>query len=292
MDQKLLSPKNDFVFKKIFGEHLRVLADFLMAVLDLPADEYLGLEVLDPVLPAENIDDKYCVLDVRVHTRSGTVIDIEIQVRREDFIWKRMEFYGAKMLVEQAKSGDAYGSLPRVICILITDFVLIEENAEAHNRFRLYDERTKTRFPGLMEINVLEIPKVREGDASRVACWLRFFAATKEGQFMELAQRSPALNEAWGVIRRLSADESARAIAEAREKARMDMASYRASGRQEGLREGRQEGLREGEQKRLREFVHNAFREKLPLETIGKLTGLSLEEVRQLASGPGDWAGR
>ncbi len=35
MDNTLLSPTNDFVFKKVFGENTAVLSDFLMSVLDL-----------------------------------------------------------------------------------------------------------------------------------------------------------------------------------------------------------------------------------------------------------------
>ena len=40
MDFKPLSPTNDFVFKKVFGENMTALEDFLKAVLDLPAEEY------------------------------------------------------------------------------------------------------------------------------------------------------------------------------------------------------------------------------------------------------------
>ncbi|MDR3175676.1 MAG: Rpn family recombination-promoting nuclease/putative transposase [Desulfovibrio sp.] len=312
MEKKPLSPKNDYVFKKIFGENLTVLTDFLKAVLDLPDDEYKGLEVLDPTLRADNIGDKYCILDIRLHTKSKDVIDIEIQIKYQEFIWKRIQFYTSKMIVEQAKSGDSYETLPHVISILITDFVLIRENVFFHNRFRLYDEKTQTRFPDSMEINVLEIPKVREDDGSQLSNWLRFFAAKTEEDFMALSQTSPAIAEAWGVIKHLSADESARMIAESREKARMDMEAYRETGRREGLREGRlegeqkgrlegerkgrlegeqkglREGLLEGERKGLREgkleVARNALHEKLPLETVVALTGLSLEEVEQLAS--------
>jgi predicted transposase/invertase (TIGR01784 family) len=244
LEKKPLSPKNDFVFKKVFGENTQVLTDFLKSVLDLPADEYQGLEVLDPNLRPENIDDKYCILDIRLHTKSKNVIDIEIQIKNQDFIWKRIQFYAAKMLVEQAKSGDSYKTLPHVISILITDFVLIKENKELHNRFRLYDEKTKARFPDSMEINVLEIPKVRDDDESRLSNWMRFFAANTEEDFMAIAQTSPAIAEAWGVIKHLSADESARMIAESRENGRLDMEAYKETGRREGLQEGLQDGQR------------------------------------------------
>ena len=124
-----------------------------------------------------------------------------------------------------------------------------------------------------MEINVLEIPKVSEGDWSQLSNWVRFFAATTEEDFMALAQTNPAIAEAWGVIKHLSADESTRMIAESREKARMDMEAYRETGRREGLREGKQE------------IARNLLLEKLPVELVVKSTGLSIEEVKLLASG-------
>jgi len=40
MELKPLSPRNDFVFRKVFSENLTVLKDFLKTVLDLPAEEY------------------------------------------------------------------------------------------------------------------------------------------------------------------------------------------------------------------------------------------------------------
>jgi predicted transposase/invertase (TIGR01784 family) len=115
--------------------------------------------------------------------------------------------------------------------------------------------------------------------------WLRFFQAREKEDFEMLAQTNPAIAEAWGVVKRLSADESARMIAEAREKGRRDVASMeysaRKEGRQEGLVEGRQEGLVEGKW----EVARNALRKKMAHEDIAELTGLDLKEIRQLATG-------
>ena len=130
---------------------------------------------------------------------------------------------------------------------------------------------------------------------------------------MTIAQTSPAIKEAWGRIKVLSGDERARALADAREKARMDLDSWlgdaryegrqegllegRQEGRQEGLLEGRQEGLQEGLQKGLQKglqeglqkgmysVAENALREKMPVEAIVKLTGLSFDEVKRIAAG-------
>jgi predicted transposase/invertase (TIGR01784 family) len=133
---------------------------------------------------------------------------------------------------------------------------------------------------------------------------MRFFRAREKEEFEMLSQTNPAIAEAWGVIKVLSGDERARALAEAREKARMDfednyIGAYREGeqkGRQEGLQEGLQEGRQEGLQKGLQEgrqegrqegkteVAGNLLRLKMPPADVAKATGLSLEEVNRLAS--------
>ena len=280
MDKSPLSPTNDFVFKKVFGENMVVLSDFLMSVLDLPAEEYQGLFVVDPHLSRDSIKDKLGVLDIQIKTRSGNTIDVEVQVRTQPAIWKRVQYYTSRMYVGQIKSGDKYFQLTRAISILIADFPLVKENDEYHNRFRLYDERTGARFPDSIEINTLEIPKVREEDRTPVSDWLKFFAAKTEEEFMSVSEKSPAIAQAWGVIKTLSEDEEARLIAESREKARRDFED-RFDG---AYRDGMQEGEQRGKLEEKIATVHNGLRKKIPLETISALTGLSIPEIERIAS--------
>ena len=108
---------------------------------------------------------------------------------------------------------------------------------------------------------------------------------------MSVSQTNPAINEAWGVIKVLSGDEQARAIAEAREKARMDHDSFLADARSEGLEEGLEKGRAEGREagwaeglaEEKIEVTRNLLQEKTSVELIAKATGLTLEEIRRLA---------
>jgi predicted transposase/invertase (TIGR01784 family) len=152
-----------------------VLRDFLKSVLDLPAGDYKNLAVVDPNLDREYIEDKLGILDIKVTTGSGKVVDIEVQVRQQRSIWKRMLFYTSRMLVEQVKSGHQYDRINRTISILIADFVMIRENDAYRNCFRLYDEKTKARYPDSIEINVLELPKIHQADGTQLGNWMRFF---------------------------------------------------------------------------------------------------------------------
>jgi predicted transposase/invertase (TIGR01784 family) len=295
MGYPLLSPKNDYVFKKLFTEKPNVLQNFLQSVLDLPHEEYAELKVVDPALDKENLDDKLGVLDVKILLKSGKAIDVELQVRSQPNIWKRMQFYTAKLLVERMKTGVDYIALGKAISILIADFVLIRENAEHHTQFRLYDEKTHVRFPDSIEIHILELPKAHD-DGTSLTDWLRFFRAKTEEDFMDASHNNPAIAEAHTFIKLLSGDERERAIAEYREKARRDYVDRidgafddgRQEGLQEGLQEGRLEGLQEGRLEGLQEgrvdIAKKLLRKSMPLQDIADTTGLSLDAVKRLAS--------
>ena len=278
--ENYLSPTNDYVFKRIFGGKIWVLEDFLKSVLDLPAEDYKGLTVVDPNLDLDYIDGKLGILDVKVHTGSGKVIDIEMQVKPQRSIWQRMLFYTSKMVVEQLKTGYEYSWLNRVISILIVDFVMIKENDINHNRFRLFDQKTMACFPDSIEINVLEMPKGNNSENAHLNKWMQFFRAKTEEDFMAAALTSPAINEAWGVIKVLSGDEQERAKAAAREKAQMDLDSMLGDARYEARQEGRQEGLMEG----LITVARNLLRTGKPCEEVVDVTGLSFEKVKLLAA--------
>lgn len=290
MKKKLLSPVNDHVFKRVFGKHLRVLAGFLSAVLEMPIDAS-DIRVLDPNFRAERDDDKLGVLDVKVETRNG-LIDVEVQVQPHLHLKKRLLYYTSRMFVEQIDKGQNYGKLTRAVSIMIVDFELVKTDSAFHHRYRLYDQENRLEYSDALEINVLEIPKVQRDETSPVSAWLRFFAAKTEDEFMSLAQTSPAMEEAWGVIKELSADERERLLAEDREKTRRDNAAYYETGlvegiatgvekgRAEGLAEGRLEGRMEG----YASIITHMRAQGLSPEQISSFTGITLDEINTVIS--------
>ena len=290
MKKELLSPVNDHVFKRVFGKHLRVLAGFLSAVLDIPLSA-ADIRVLDPNFRAERDDDKLGVLDVKVETRHG-VIDVEVQVQPHLHLKKRLLYYTARMFAEQIAKGQNYGSLTRAVSIMIVDFEFVKTDSAFHHRYRLYDRQNEVEYSDSLEINILEIPKAREDDSSPVSTWLRFFAAQTEDEFMRLAQNNSAMEEAWGVIKELSADERERLLAEDREKTRRDNAAYyetglvegRAEGRVEGRAEGREEGLAEGRAEERRSMIASMLGQGFSPEQISTFIGVALDEVKALIS--------
>jgi predicted transposase/invertase (TIGR01784 family) len=88
MKKTLLSPLQDYVFKFIFGRprNIHILAGFLKTILTIPEDEFDHLAIANPILPRWFRKDKTGILDVLVHTRSGIVINVEVQVIYSPFM--------------------------------------------------------------------------------------------------------------------------------------------------------------------------------------------------------------
>jgi predicted transposase/invertase (TIGR01784 family) len=82
MASKLYSATNDHIFKRVFGDERNtdILAAFLKTVLDIPAEDYEEIKICDPIFKMEGEDDKIGILDLKVRTKSGKIIDVEMQV--------------------------------------------------------------------------------------------------------------------------------------------------------------------------------------------------------------------
>ena len=131
MDNKkpLLPVKSDFVFKLIFGDQRNadILAAFLKSVLDIPDAEYDRLTIVDPHIKKESGDDKYGILDVKVHTVSESVIHVEIQLRVHSDMEARTIYSQSKLVTEQMSSGENWSIIKRVITIVITEDIFVPE---------------------------------------------------------------------------------------------------------------------------------------------------------------------
>ena len=85
---RYLDPKADVVFKKIFGDHPKLLISFLNAVLPLPADSpivelsYLPVEQI-PTIPAF----KRTIADVKCTDALNRVFIVEMQINS---VWTKI----------------------------------------------------------------------------------------------------------------------------------------------------------------------------------------------------------
>jgi predicted transposase/invertase (TIGR01784 family) len=124
-----LDPKNDLVFKKVFGDHPDLLISFLNALMPLPVGtEIKSLEYLPTELIPENPSKKYSVVDVRCKDNYDRHFIVEMQMYWTVAFMKRMLFNTAKVYVQQLGSSENYSALEPVYGL-----GLLNENFDRHS---------------------------------------------------------------------------------------------------------------------------------------------------------------
>jgi predicted transposase/invertase (TIGR01784 family) len=296
MQPSILSPKNDFVFKRIFGDSTNIapLSAFLQAALGLPAEEFAGLAVVDPNLNPDHGGGKHCILDVRITTRSGREVDVEIQVERTEELCDRIQYYTARMVAGKVQSGEEYLGMAQSVSIVILDYREWEDG-RYHHRFRLYDPEAGLPYPNSMEIHMLELPKRPvDSDGTGLWDWLTFLSSKTREEFDSLAGKGSAMAEAVARLKELSADERERLQAEARDKWLWDQAARKrqymreaAENQAKAVAEGRAEGLMKGHLKgradTQAEIACKMLRAGMSRDEVAEITGLSKTAVERLA---------
>ncbi len=268
-NQRILPVKSDIVFRLFFADERNQedLICLLKSVLRLPDSDYAKIDIADPYLLPEYADDKLAIIDVKLHTASGKIVHIEIQLKVTPELKKRILFYDSKLITEQLGVGDDYDAIQNVISIIITDKQLIQNSPRYHHRFTLYDADAGVEFTDIIEVHSLELNKLPENtDGTQLYDWAKFIATNDEEELAVIAERNPQVGKAVVKLKALSADERARDLFERREKARRDQASEKKWAIKE----------------REIEFAKKMLARKRPIDEIIEDTGLTREEINDL----------
>ena len=244
MDYEILPPTNDWIFKLLFGDERNksILIDLLQSFVELPEEEY-ELTFLDTHLKPETEDDKLGIVDVKVQTKSGKIINIEIQVNPRKNFGKRISFYKSKLIVEQITKNEYYSVIQKVICICITSYELFTGEKDYINNFRFINPKNGLCFEDIPEeIYTLELPKVPvTNDGSAGWEWMQFLRAKRKEEIEMVAVHNPEIRKAADTLYELSSDDRVRAEYEIHLKAWRDKMSDIEEAREDGMQQGRNE---------------------------------------------------
>jgi predicted transposase/invertase (TIGR01784 family) len=278
--RQLLSLRNDYVFRKVFGRNTDILADFLGAALDMPPEEFEDLQVRDPELLPRHGGGKLSRLDVKAVTRSGMVIDVEIQQRKEKDLRERFVHYSSRHYSGQMTAGQGYGRIRKVVTVVVAGFDFVEGCRRCRSRFKLYDPETGICFTESFEIVVLELPKLpAESDGSRLWGWMRLIDAREEDVMEGLAKGNPAIRKAVGIVYEMSADERERELAMIREFDEIAYQGQLAYEREEGERLGLEIGELAGKELAAKEIAAKLLAGGMAREQVSAVTGLSPDDL-------------
>ena len=287
---RYLDPKADVVFKKIFGEHPKILISFLNALLPLPSDapivslSYLQYEQV-PAIP----EFKRTIADVKCTDAQGRVFIVEMQMNWMDHFKQRLLFGTSQALVKQLDKGEQYKLLQPVYGLGLVAAIYEPNTPQWYHHYRLVKTGDESHADVIehLQLVFIELPKfpIQSSDEKKLRLlWLRFLREIDEKT--KLVSNDllaiPEIAEALAL-----AEESAYTPGELNlyesywDQVSRDKTLYgrydegKAEGRAEGKAEGRVEGQREEKIKIAKNLLHHG----VAIELVMQSTGLTRQDV-------------
>ena len=158
-----------------------------------------------------------------------------------------------------------------------------KENKDCINRFRWYNIDNGAMLTDVQEIVTIEMPKLaKDDDGTRAWPWLRLLGLRREDEMEEIARGNVNMENVVVSLRELSADETERRLAEARDKEIRDRVAERQYGEEIGQARGEEIGQARGEAHEKLETARRMKERKYPVDEIVSITGLAAEEIEGL----------
>jgi predicted transposase/invertase (TIGR01784 family) len=273
---ELLDPRNDFLFKRIFGseENRDVLLAFLnKTFIEAGKPPLTEIILLNPYTEKDAPRDKQSLLDIRGKTAEGELINVEMQLFNKYDTEKRTMFYWSKLYSGQLQEGQSYKILKKCVTINILNYSFLPNN-QYHNVFHLREDRSGIPLIDDMELHFLELSKL--GDHATpvknggLVNWLLFLKGVDKSNWEVLTMNEPVLKKAMDTLEFLSQDAESRRLYEDRQKYLHDEAS---------MIEGAKE---EGERNKATDVAKKLIQSGVDVAIIASSTGLTKAGVERL----------
>ena len=274
IENTILDPKNDYVFKRIFGHvgNEEITKDLLSAILGKEIT-YVELDN-NPILEKDLSDSKVGILDIKAKIDKRIDVDIEIQIVDKNNMEDRLLYYWSSMYYNTVKSGEDYLKSRKVIIILISNYNLKStENIDSYiSKWRiLNDKNVNISLTDKLEFCIIELPKFEKykdkENNFQIEKWVNFIR-NPEDETMD--KNDEAIQKAKNVLKEISQDKYEREMAELRLKYIMEMKSQEQYGYEKGY-----------EQNKI-ETAKKMKAQKLDIDLIISITGLTKEEIEKI----------
>jgi predicted transposase/invertase (TIGR01784 family) len=158
---KFVDPKNDFAFKKIFGDETKsqILISLLNAILDFKDNKTIvSLEILNPFQVPKIEDLKNTILDIRAKNQDNEEFIVEMQKKDLNNFEKRSLYYTSKAYVSQLDKKEDYSLLNKVYFIGILNFNMFEDD-DYISRHLILNKKTLKQDLEDFEFTFIELKK-------------------------------------------------------------------------------------------------------------------------------------
>ena len=279
---------NDYMFRAVMQKNKNVLKHLICALLSMQVDEVKDLTIQNPIELGKEIDSKTCILDIKILLNNNQIINIEMQVAKQDY-WKERSLTYLCRTYDNLESGKEYNEVTPAIQICILDFDLFNDVEELFSKYYLTNENSDYRNHytegfAIFVLNLQQIynPKVIEAEGeTELYQWAKLFKAESWEELCMLAEQNEVFDDCATTLAQLTEDEKLRMQLDARN-------DYIA--RQKGLvsrvtkevTEQVTEQVTKQVTKEVRVEIARNLLDVLDVSIISERTGLTVEEIEKL----------
>lgn len=211
---------NDAMFHLVWEANPHALKEFLCSLLSYPASKIDSMEIKNPLLIGEAIDDKKFVLDTHIQLNKNAMVNIEMQVVNLSF-WKERSLGYLCRSFDNLNKGTNYSNTKPAIHIGILDFEVFPDDTEFFASYHLANDKTHKIYTGKFELFVLQLKQAEhatpEDIASGIHIWAQLFKAATWEEVFTLAEQNPVIMDIAATMYRADVDEYTRHLLDARE---------------------------------------------------------------------------
>ena len=210
---------NDYMFHAALQKNPKVLKSLICSLLRLHPQEIRSIQIINPIILGETVDEKTFILDINIVLNDNTLINLEMQVENL-YNWEERSLSYLCRTFDQLQKGEEYSSAKPVIHISFLDFTPFPEYPEFYASYQFMNEKNHHIYSDKLTLRVVDLRQIElataEDQASGLEHWARLFKASTWEEIRMIAKKDENLLEATETLYTLNADELVRRQCEAR----------------------------------------------------------------------------
>ncbi len=199
---------NDYMFRAVLQKNAKVLTGLVGSLLHLDP-ETLDVEIANPIILGESIDDKTFVLDVEVTVNKKTHLDLEMQVINYGN-WKERALSYLCRSFDSLTRGSNYIDLAPAVHIGFIDFSLFGDAPEFYATYKMKNVKNHRIYTDKMWLSVVELNSIElatdEDRLHKIDQWAKLFKAKTWEELKAMATMDQYMESAVNTMYELSAD--------------------------------------------------------------------------------------
>ncbi len=204
---------NDYMFRALFQQNTVALKGLLSSLLHMPPEDILSVEIMNPIVIGETINDKEFRLDIKAVLNHYQQINLEMQmVNRHD--WPERSIGYLSRMYNSLQKGDQYINVKPAIHIGILNFSPFDGEPIFYSRNVLMDMNKHRIYSDKFQVNVLELKQIElateEDKKWNLDFWAKLFKARTWEELKMIAKDNEYFTEASNTLCDLYADFNVR----------------------------------------------------------------------------------